>query len=250
MAKRDALLQTNQLALQAVTETELNTSVAGDGINGGGGSALAVLADILSTTTTEANAILVGSNGVSVKVDDSSLEGSAQGAASTETLRVKALGIDTAELAADAVDGTKIADDSIDSEHYVDASIDNQHIADDTILEVKLDITNAPTDGFFLTFDNASGGFTWVESPATSGVQESDLAYDDFTATINGILTDFDLTDIPVVKSLQVFINSGVQRRTVAYDLNPDSGDTKTIRINGDVLLVGERLEAYYIIDN
>ena len=250
MAKRDALFQTNQIALQAITEAELNTSVGGNGIEGGGGSPLAVTPDITSTTTTEANAVIVASNGVSVKVDDSTLEGSLQGVAGAETIRVKALGIDTAELAADAVTNAKIADDQIDSEHYVDGSIDNQHIADDTILEVKLDVTNAPTDGFFLTFDNATGGFTWVESPAVSGVQEADLQYDDFTASLNGILTDFTLTDIPVVKSLQVYINSGVQRRTVAYDLNPGSGQTQTIRINGDVLLSGEKLEAYYVIDN
>ena len=250
MAKRDALLQTNQIALTAITEAELNTSVGGNGIEGGGGSPLAVTPDITSTTTTEVNAVIVASNGVSVKVDDSTLEGSGQGGAGAESIRVKALGIDTGQIALDAIDGTLIADDSIDSEHYVDGSIDNQHIADDTILEVKLDATNAPTDGFFLTFDNATGGFTWVTSPATGGVQEADLAYDDFTASLNGILTDFTLTDIPVVKSLQVYINSGIQRRTVAYDLNPDSGQTKTIRINGDVLASTERLEAYYVIDN
>ena len=103
MAKRDALFQTNQIALQAITEAELNTSVGGDGIEGGGGSPLKVTPDITSTTTTEANAVIVGSNGVSVKVDDSTLEGSGQGGAGTESLRIKALGVDTGELAADAV---------------------------------------------------------------------------------------------------------------------------------------------------
>ena len=62
--------------------------------------------------------------------------------------------IDTAHLSADAVDGTKIADDSINSEHFVDASID----------EVHLNVTNTPVDNYLLSFDNASGGFTWVES--------------------------------------------------------------------------------------
>ena len=103
MAKRDALLQTNQIALTAITEAELNTSVGGNGIEGGGGSPLAVTPDITSITTTEANAISVSANGVGVKVDDSTLEGSAQGASSTETLRVKALGINTAQIALDAV---------------------------------------------------------------------------------------------------------------------------------------------------
>jgi|TARA_B100001996_G_scaffold145880_1_gene111120 hypothetical protein len=38
---------------------------------------------------------------------------------------------------------------------------------DDSINEVKLDCTNSPTDNYYLTFDNASGGFTWVAG--TSG---------------------------------------------------------------------------------
>ena len=40
-------------------------------------------------------------------------------------------------------------------------------LADDSITEVKLDCTNTPTDNYYLTFDNAAGGFTWVAG--TSG---------------------------------------------------------------------------------
>lgn len=252
MADRDSVLDASQIEDGTITENELNASVGGNGIEGGGGSPLAVTPDITSTTTTEANAVIVGANGVSVKVDDASIEGSGQGGAGAETIRIKDSGVTTAKINADAVDGTKIADDSIDSEHYVDGSIDNQHVADDTLLEVKLDVTNAPTDGFFLTFDNASGGFTWVESPATSGVQEADLQYDDFSTVTNGALIDFTLTDIPVTKSLQVYVNGQLIREGIGkgFILNPDSGDTKEIQILGDVLATGKKLEAYYVIDN
>lgn len=252
MTDRDSVFHGNQIKDGTITEDELNASVAGNGITGGAGSSLAVSPDTTSETTTEANAIIVGANGVSVKVDDSSIEGSGQGAAGAETIRIKALGIDTAQLALDAVDGTIIEDDAVDSEHYVDGSIDNQHIADDTILEVKLDVTNAPTDNYLLSFDQASGGFTWVESPDVAGVQESDLEYNDFSATLNGVLTDFTLDEIPVTKSLQVFITGQLVREGVGkgYQLNPDSGQTKTIRILGDELTSTERLEAYYVIDN
>lgn len=252
MADRDSVLDASQIEDATITENELNTSVFGNGLSGGGGTPATVIPDITSTTTTEANAIEVGANGVSVKVDDSTLEGSAQGAGSTETLRIKALGVNTAQIALDAIDATLIEDNAVDSEHYVDGSIDNQHVADDTLLEVKLDATNAPTDGYFLTFDNASGGFTWVESPATSGLQEADAEYDDFSATTNGILTDFTLTDVPVTKTLQVYINGQLVREGIGkgYQLNPDSGDTKNIRVLGDVLATGKKLEAYYFIDN
>lgn len=222
MADRHTVIYGNQIKDATITEDELNASVAGNGINGGAGSALSVNPDITSTTTTEANAVVVGANGVSVKVDDATLEGSLQGGAGAETLRIK------------------------------DGGVGNAKLTDDSILEAKLDVTNAPTDGYFLTFDNASGGFTWVESPATSGVQEADLAKDDFSATTNGALTDFVLTDIPVASSLQVFINGVYAREGVGldYQLNPDSGDTKNIRINGDVLATGERLVVHYVKDN
>ena len=35
-------------------------------------------------------------------------------------------------------------------------------LSDDSIKEVKLDCTNAPTDNYLLSYDSASSGFTWV----------------------------------------------------------------------------------------
>ena len=109
MADRDSVLDASQIEDATITENELNTSVAGNGVTGGGGSALAVDPDITSTTTTEANAVIVGANGVSVKVDDASLEGSLQGVAGAETLRIKDSGVTTAKINADAVTNAKIA---------------------------------------------------------------------------------------------------------------------------------------------
>ena len=50
-----------------------------------------------------------------------------------QATEIAANAVDTSELNADAVTGAKIADDAIDSEHYTDGSIDNAHIADDAI---------------------------------------------------------------------------------------------------------------------
>ena len=78
------------LAIKAngVTETQLNTSVAGDGLTGGGGSALAVGAG--NGISVAANAVAVAadgtgganlatvvdvnSNGVAIKIDDSTIK--------------------------------------------------------------------------------------------------------------------------------------------------------------------------------
>jgi hypothetical protein len=93
--------------------------------------------------------------------------------------------VDLAHLSADSVDGTKIADDAIDSEHYTDGSIDNAHIADDqidsehyadgsidlahmsseSVDEDNLHISNAGSNGEFLSKQSGnSGGLTWASA--------------------------------------------------------------------------------------
>jgi len=83
--------------------------------------------------------------------------------------------IDTAHIAADQITNAKIADDQIDSEHYVDGSIDTAHIADvnvtqgkiadQAINEAKMQISNGPTNGYFLSAQSGNtGGLTWAEA--------------------------------------------------------------------------------------
>jgi hypothetical protein len=98
-----------------ITETQLNTSVAGNGLTGGGGSALAVGAGnglsvaassvaVASDSTGGANlasVIDVNANGVAIRVDDTTIEDDGNGG--TAQLRIKDLGVSTAKLAANAV---------------------------------------------------------------------------------------------------------------------------------------------------
>lgn len=65
-------LQTKWIADDAVTEAKLNTSVAGNGVTGGGGSALAVEADSTGGANL-ATVVNVSSNGVAVKVDSDTI---------------------------------------------------------------------------------------------------------------------------------------------------------------------------------
>lgn len=78
------------------------SEIAGNGLaqtaGGGNEHLLTVNPDITTASTTEANAVNVVANGVNIKVDDSTIEGSAQGAGSTESLRVKDGGITAAKL--------------------------------------------------------------------------------------------------------------------------------------------------------
>ena len=276
MADRNTVILGNQIKDATVTEDELNTSIAGDGVTGGAGSPLAVNVDDSSleidTDVVQVkalgitNAMLAGSIAdtklvedyiKTSEVDDSSIEFGA-------SLNVKALGITNAMLAGSITDA-KLDSDYIQTSEVDDSSIEfgaslnvkalgitNTMLADDSILEAKLDATNVPTDNYLLSYDQGTGGFTWVESPAVSGIQEADLAKDDFSATLNSALTDFDLTDVPVIASLQVYINGMLAQEGSGkdYELNPDSGQTKTIRVAGDVLAAGEKLIAHYIKDN
>jgi len=70
-----------------------------------------------------------------------------------------------AYIANDAINGDKIADDVVDSEHYVAGSIDEEH----------LNATNSPTDNYLLSYDDSSGGFTWVA--AGSGGEANEFSF-------------------------------------------------------------------------
>jgi hypothetical protein len=54
---------------------------------------------------------------------------------------------------------------SIDSDMYVDGSIDQVHLADTIVNEAKMQISNAPTNGYVLTAQSGNtGGLTWAEA--------------------------------------------------------------------------------------
>ncbi len=56
---------------------------------------------------------------------------------------------------------------SVDSDAYVDGSIDQEHLATEVVNEAKLQVSNAPTNGYFLSAQSGNtGGMTWVEIPA------------------------------------------------------------------------------------
>ena len=92
-----------KVADAGITATQIATSVAGDGLAGGAGTAL------------------------SVNVDDSSIE------INTDTLRVKAGGISNAMIAAGAVQSASIAADAIDTVHIADDAVESAQIADNAV---------------------------------------------------------------------------------------------------------------------
>ena len=68
----------------------------------------------------------------------------------------------------DTVTGAKIVDNAIDSEHYTDGSIDLAHMSSESVDEDNLHISNAGSNGQFLSKQSGNaGGLTWASSGAS-----------------------------------------------------------------------------------
>ena len=71
------------------------------------------------------------------------------------------LGVITAD---DWVTNARMAANSVDSDNYVDGSIDLAHMSSESVDEDNLHISNAGTDGYFLSKQSGNaGGLTWAE---------------------------------------------------------------------------------------
>ncbi len=291
MADRSTTILGNQIKDATVTEDELNTSVAGIGITGGAGSALALDLNELSAVTVDVSADLVA-------IEDATDNSTKKESIADIVTAIAGVGLvasagvlafDLNELSAVAID---VSADLFAIEDATDSSTKKESIADlitaiagvgltDSSGVLALDLNELNTEA---TFDPTADFLPMVDATdsssdkalwsviataiagagitATAGVLsadavtdnivEDDIAKDNFSAITNGVLTDFDLTDIPLTDSLQLYINGVYAEEGVGkdYELNPDSGDTKTIRVNGEVLLTGEKLIAHYIKDN
>ena len=120
-----------ELTIDADLTGDITSIIAGSGLTTPDGSTGDVTVNVVGGDGITANA-----DEIEVTVDGSTIELSASNGSGA--VRVKDLGIDTAQLAADAVDGTKLADDAVDSEHIADGAIDTAHIADDQVTADKL----------------------------------------------------------------------------------------------------------------
>ena len=84
--------------------------------------------------------------------------------------------VDTAAIAADAVTGAKIADDAIDSEHIAAGATDLEHMSSESVDEDNLQISNAGTNGQFLSKQSGNtGGLTWADAGSVGGATGVDF---------------------------------------------------------------------------
>jgi hypothetical protein len=133
----------------------------------------------------------------------------AAGAIDTEHFSVGS--VDNSTLGADSVTGAKIADDAIDSEHYAAGSIDEEH----------LNVTNTPTDGYVLTYDSTSAGFTWEEK---------------FDGDITGIVAGAGLTGDATSGDASLAVGAGTGITVNANDVQISDGGVGTTQLAADAV--------------
>jgi len=72
--------------------------------------------------------------------------------------------VDHVHLAADCVDGDNIQDDVINSEHIAAGAVDLEHMSSQSVDEDNLHISNAGTNGQYLSKQSGNaGGLTWAD---------------------------------------------------------------------------------------
>ena len=108
-------------------------------------------------------------------------------------------------------------------------------VKDDGITEPKLAMNNAPSDGYFISW-NQTGGYMEWKSVDETYVTEGDIVKEDESANCNGVTTDFTLDNTPITASVQVYLNGLLQQEgsgndytlsgtTVSFNEAPEDDD-------------------------
>jgi len=218
-----------------VTETQLNASVAGNGISGGGGTALALDLSELTGAVIDVSAdsvpFLDATDGTSKIESVADLMTAVAGAGLTATSGVLDVGAGVG-LAVDATELTVVTGFTSGAANLADvltASVDGVSVGVDTttiddngsgqlevidegITEPKLAVSNAPSDGQVLGWTASGSTMTWIDNDAADAVTEGDFIKNDQSALCNKVTTVFTLTNTPVDASLGVYLNGLLQQ--------------------------------------
>ena len=77
--------------------------------------------------------------------------------------------ISTAQIADANVTTAKIADANVTTAKIADVNVTQGKLADQAVNEAKMQVSNAPTNGYMLTAESGNtGGLTWAAAPTSS----------------------------------------------------------------------------------
>ena len=129
--------------------------------------------------------------------------------------------IDHVHLSNDCIDGDNLQDDSVNSEHIAAGAVDLEHMSSESVDEDNLHISNAGSNGDYLTKQSGnSGGLTWASLAVDTGMMKQFVTANTTTEVdMNNTLTDSGLTaNITTTSSHKVFVIVQQAYRTVDTD--------------------------------
>jgi len=162
--------------------------------------------------------------------------------------------ITTDKLAASAVTSAKITDGTIATADIADANVTTAKItdvnvtqakiADQAINEAKLQISNSPTNGYFLSAQSGNtGGLTWAEAGGGGKINQVITNYDVTERRTNSssftAATGIDLNITPTATNSKILITFGLTLRSSSsnsiYSIRRTiSGSTAALTTEGD----------------
>lgn len=107
------------------------------------------------------------------------------------------------------------------TEVYADDFVTTARLADDSITEAHLDVTNSPVDGYVLTYDSGSSGFTWEEK---------------FDGDITGIVAGNGLTGDATSGDASLAVGAGTGITVNANDVQISDGGVDTTQLAADAV--------------
>jgi len=105
-------------------------------------------------------------------------------------------------------------------------------IKDGSISEIKLDISNAPVDGYLLQYNQSEGKFEWV--PGNDAVTEIP------SGSINGVNQSYTITNTPQVGTVHLYLNGLYQEEGSGNDYLLSGTDITFVQApeTDDVLII------------
>ncbi len=107
------------------------------------------------------------------------------------TVKLADANVTTAKIADDAVTAAKLASDAVVTASIVNANVTQAKLADQAVNEAKLQVSNAPTNGYFLSAQSGNtGGLTWAQVSTDLVADTSPQLGGDLDTNGNHILLD------------------------------------------------------------
>lgn len=210
MANRNTRIRGVQVLYNTIDENHLTTSVAGDGLAGGNGSALSL--DLNELTGAEVD---VANDSIAI-VDANDGNASRKEAVADVITAVAGVGL-SASAGVLAVDLQEVAEVAIAvADDYI--AILDGGISGDTKKEKFADVMTAVA-GTGLT---ATNGVLSVDEHAQGIITEDDIVRNEVVEPDTGSDTDYTLANTPVAGTVAIFLNGALQQPGTGEDYTID----------------------------